>query len=179
MLYTIGHGAKTAEELTAALRRHDISLLVDVRSFPGSRRNPDVSKQAMPDWLARAGITYRHEPDLGGRRKPPDTPLPRDQWWENPSFANYAAHTRTPSFQAAYQQLLRDAENHNVAIMCGEPTWWRCHRRMIADLATQDGHPVHHIMPNESLSLHSTSDWLTHDPSTGPDETADNRELNR
>jgi uncharacterized protein (DUF488 family) len=88
MLYTIGHGAKSAQQLTDALRRHDVTLLIDVRRFPGSRRNPDVSMQAMPDWLAAAGITYRHEPDLGGRRKPSTTPGRRDPWWENESFAN-------------------------------------------------------------------------------------------
>lgn len=160
MLYTIGHGAKTADELTAALRRHDIDLLVDVRSFPGSRRNPDVSKQAMPAWLEDAGIGYRHEPDLGGRRKPPADPIARDRWWENQQFANYAAHTRTPEFQAAYRRLLAEADARNVAIMCGEPTWWRCHRRMIADLATHDGRLVQHIMPNGSLSEHRMSEWL-------------------
>ncbi|MCV7382193.1 hypothetical protein BST11_24905 [Mycobacterium alsense] len=164
MLYTIGHGAKTAEELTAALRRHGVTLLVDVRSFPGSRRNPDVAKEAMPGWLNAAGIGYRHEPDLGGRRRPPTTPVPRDQWWENPSFANYAAHTRTAAFREAYRRLLDDADAGNVAVMCGEPTWWRCHRRMIADLATRDGREVQHIMPNGSLSLHRPSDWLTRDP---------------
>lgn len=161
MLYTIGHGAKTADELTAALRQHDVDLLVDVRSFPGSRRNPDVSKQVMPDWLAEAGIDYRHEPGLGGRRKPPEHPIPRDRWWENQQFANYAAHTRTPEFETAYQRLLQDADSRNVAIMCGEPTWWRCHRRMIADLATRDGRLVQHIMPNGSLSEHRMSEWLT------------------
>jgi uncharacterized protein (DUF488 family) len=161
MLYTIGHGAKTAEELSDALRQHDIDVLVDVRSFPGSRRNPDVSKEVMPDWLAKAGIAYRHEPDLGGRRKPPADPTPEDQWWENQQFANYAAHTRTPGFNAAYQRLLQEADSRNVAIMCGEPTWWRCHRRMIADLATRDGRLVQHIMPNGSLAEHRMSGWLT------------------
>ncbi|HYB36643.1 MAG TPA: DUF488 domain-containing protein [Mycobacterium sp.] len=167
MLYTIGHGAKTAGELTATLVEHDIDLLVDVRSFPGSRRNPDVAKRAMPEWLGAAGISYRHEPGLGGRRKPPTLPIPRDQWWENQAFANYAAHTRTPDFQAAYQRLLQDTSTRNVAIMCGEPTWWRCHRRMIADLATRDGHTVQHIMPNGSLSVHRMSEWLT---GIAPDE---------
>jgi uncharacterized protein (DUF488 family) len=160
MLFTIGHGAKTAEQLTSALRQHDIGLLVDVRSFPGSRRNPDVSKQAMPKWLKDAGIGYRHEPELGGRRKPPAHPLPSDQWWENQAFANYAAHTRTPEFRTAYERLLRDADACNVAIMCGEPVWWRCHRRMLADLATRDGYTVQHIMPNGSLSEHRMSEWL-------------------
>ncbi|UQX12483.1 DUF488 domain-containing protein [Candidatus Mycobacterium methanotrophicum] len=162
MLYTIGHGAKTAEQLTALLRQHDIELLVDVRSAPGSRRNPDVEKEVMPDWLSAAGIGYRHERDLGGRRKPPATQLPRDRWWQNQAFANYAAHTRTPEFHAAYQRLLQEADGHNVAIMCGEPTWWRCHRRMIADLATRDGRMVQHIMPNGSLVGHSMSGWLIH-----------------
>jgi uncharacterized protein (DUF488 family) len=161
VLYTIGHGAKTAAEITAALRQHDVDVLVDVRSFPGSRRNPDVSKEVMPDWLAKAGIAYRHEPDLGGRRKPPATPTPRDKWWENQQFANYAAHTRTPAFNEAYQRLLQEADSRNIAIMCGEPTWWRCHRRMIADLATRDGRQVQHIMPNGSLAEHRMSGWLT------------------
>ena len=161
MLYTIGHGDKTAEQLTALLRQHEVGLLVDVRSFPGSRRNADVSKEVMPDWLSAAGIAYRHEPDLGGRRKPPAAPLPQDQWWQNQAFANYAAHTRTPEFQAAYQRLMRDADSNNVAIMCGEPTWWRCHRRMIADLAVRDGRVVQHIMPNGSLAEHFMSAWLT------------------
>ncbi|MCV7260286.1 DUF488 domain-containing protein [Mycobacterium shimoidei] len=161
MLFTIGHGAQTAEELSAKLRRRRVDLLVDVRSFPGSRHNPDVSKEVMPAWLQDAGIEYRHEPDLGGRRKPPADPTPRDRWWENPQFANYAGHTRTPAFQAAYQRLLREAENRNVAVMCGEPTWWRCHRRMIADLATRDGQAVLHIMPNGSLAEHRMSEWLT------------------
>jgi uncharacterized protein (DUF488 family) len=161
MLFTIGHGAKTAEQLTAALRQHNIELLVDVRSFPGSRRNPDVSKEVMPGWLNAAGIAYRHESDLGGRRKPPITPIPRDRWWQNPSFANYAAHTRTPTFQTAYRRLVTDADACNVAVMCGEPTWWRCHRRMIADLATRDSRTVQHIMPNGSLSEHRISAWLT------------------
>ncbi len=163
MLYTIGHGAKTADELTAMLRQHDVALLVDVRSFPGSRRNPDVAKEVMPQWLTAAGIDYRHEPDLGGRRKPPTTEIPRDHWWQNRAFANYAAHTRTPAFEAAYQRLLQDADSRNVAIMCGEPVWWRCHRRMIADLATRDGRLVQHIMPNGSLAEHRTSAWLTDD----------------
>lgn len=162
MLYTIGHGAKTAEQLTALLRQHNVDVLVDVRSFPGSRRNPDVSKEVMPDWLSAAGIDYWHEPGLGGRRKPPATQLPQDRWWQNPAFANYAAHTRTPEFQAAYQRLLQEADSRHVAIMCGEPTWWRCHRRMIADLATRDGRVVQHIMPNGSLAEHFMSAWLTH-----------------
>ncbi len=168
MLYTIGHGAKTAEQLTTALHQHHIALLIDVRSIPGSRRNPDVSQHFMPEWLNRNGIEYRHEPDLGGRRKPPTTPVPRDQWWHVPAFANYAGHTHTPEFQAAYRRLLNEADIRNVAIMCGEPTWWRCHRRIIADLATRDGRTVQHIMPNGSLSQHGMSEWLAADR---PDES--------
>jgi uncharacterized protein (DUF488 family) len=161
VLYTIGHGAKTADEIIALLRPHDVGLLVDVRSFPGSRRNPDVDKEVMPHWLSAAGIAYRHELGLGGRRKAPATPLPRDRWWQNRAFANYAAHTRTPEFHAAYQRLMQEADSRNVAIMCGEPTWWRCHRRMIADLATREGRVVQHIMPNGALAEHFISGRLT------------------
>ncbi len=160
MLYTTGHGAKTAQQLTAALRQHDITLLVDVRSFPGSRRNPDVAKEAMPDWLAAAGIAYRHEPDLGGRRKPPTKPV--QPVVGKPVVRQLrGAYPHAHGFQAAYQRLLRDADTCNVAVMCGEPTCWRCHRRMVADLATRDGHQVQHIMPDGSLSPHRVSDWLT------------------
>jgi uncharacterized protein (DUF488 family) len=168
VLYTIGHGAKTADELTALLRQHGVDLLVDVRSFPGSRRNPDVAKEVMPDWLSAAGIGYQHAPDLGGRRKPPASRVPQDRWWHNAAFANYAAHTRTPEFHTAYQRLLQEADTQDVAIMCGEPMWWRCHRRMIADLATRDGRVVQHIMPNGSLVEHVMSGWLT---STDPGES--------
>jgi uncharacterized protein (DUF488 family) len=121
VLYTISHGAKTARELIAALRQHDVAVLVDVRSFPGSRRNPDVSRQVMPDWLTAAGIAYRHEPDLGGRRKPSTTQISRDKWWENQAFANYSAHTRTPVFKAAYLRLVREADAATLPSCAGNP----------------------------------------------------------
>ena len=158
-LYTIGHSYCGRDNLTERLRAHGVELLVDVRSFPGSRRNPDVNTEAMRVWLPERGIQYRWEPRLGGRRKPPKERIPQDGWWRVESFANYAAHTRTHDFQAAYVELLAEASARPVAIICGEPMWWRCHRRMISDLATVDGHAVWHIMPDGSRALHQASEW--------------------
>lgn len=159
MLFTTGHANCNRHQITDHLRAHDIETLVDVRSFPGSRRNTEVNKETMSVWLPNAGIEYRHELALGGRRKPPKQRIPEDGWWRIESFANYAAHTRTSEFNDVYRDLLAFSDDHDVAIMCGEPCWWRCHRRMISDLATIDGREVRHIMPNGSLSLHKASEW--------------------
>lgn len=158
-LYTIGHSYCGRDNLTERLRMHDVETLVDVRSFPGSRRNPDVHKEVMQVWLPERGIAYRHEPRLGGRRKPPKQRIPEDGWWRVESFANYAAHTRTEEFRLAYDELMLESKYHDIAMMCGEPCWWRCHRRMIADLVTAGGDQVWHIMPNGTLVAHKASEW--------------------
>lgn len=158
-IYTIGHGYETSEDFVERLRRHGISELVDVRSFPGSRRSPWFGKERMIEWLDDVGIGYRHERDLGGRRKPPKEPIPHDGWWRVTSFANYAAHTRTAEFRSAFDGLVAESHDHDIAILCGEPCWWRCHRRMIADLVTAGGDAVWHIMPNGTTTLHDVSEW--------------------
>lgn len=159
MLYTIGHGNMNIEQLAKRLQDKDIGLLVDVRSYPGSRRNPDVLREFLARVLPLRGIDYRHEPRLGGRRKAPEVIVQQDNWWRVNAFANYAAHTRTPEFINAYVELMEETRYGNVAIMCGEPCWWRCHRRIISDLATVDGHEVKHIMPNGTLATHGASEW--------------------
>ncbi|OBY33763.1 hypothetical protein ACT18_00370 [Mycolicibacter kumamotonensis] len=156
----MGHGYETWVKFNERLKRHDIAELADVRSFPGSRRSPQFNQERMPDWLRLAGVTYSHWPNLGGRRKPPKERIPEDQWWQVESFANYAAYTHTQDFALDYEALLEQSKHHNVAIMCGEPAPFRCHRRMISDLATRDGVPVYHIWPNGSAKLHELSGWL-------------------
>lgn len=158
-IYTIGHGYETAEDFVRRLLLHRITELVDVRSFPGSRASPWFGKEDMERWLREAGIAYRHERDLGGRRKTPKERVLHDHWWQVEAFANYAGHTRTAEFADAYRRLLQEADAGRVAIMCGEPMWWRCHRRMIADLATLDTVAVQHIMPNGTTTLHDVSEW--------------------
>src|SRR6187200_210050 len=128
-LFTVGHGPEDRVRLGARLTGAGVEAIVDVRRFPGSRVNPDVRREAMAEWLPAAGIDYRWEERLGGRRRlPPGEPVV-DAWWTVAQFAAYAAHTRTPGFAAALDQVLGEADRATVAVMCSESVWWRCHRR--------------------------------------------------
>jgi uncharacterized protein (DUF488 family) len=136
-LLTVGHGTAGRRELEVLLGGVDAGLLVDVRRFPGSRRNPDVSREALAEWLPEAGIGYRWDERLGGRRRVPAEDRDNDRWWRVESFRAYAAHTRTPEFRAGVADLLADldaAAPSRTLIMCSESLWWRCHRRLISDV---------------------------------------------
>jgi uncharacterized protein (DUF488 family) len=154
-LLTIGHGADDRARLAARLTGAGIGLVVDVRRFPGSRSNPDVRREALEEWLPAARIGYRWEERLGGRRRlPPGKPV-ADDWWSVAQFAAYAAHTRTPEFRTALDEVLAEAAGAGVAVMCSEGVWWRCHRRLIADVAVlARGEPVTHVLPDGRLHPH-------------------------
>ena len=154
-LLTVGHGADGRGELGARLAGAEVRRIVDVRRFPGSRTNPDVGRDALAVWLPDVGIGYRWEERLGGRRRiQPDEPV-TDRWWKVAQFAAYAAWTRTPEFAAALQDVLDEAAGEPVAVMCSEYVWWRCHRRLIADVAVlAHGVPVRHVMPDGRLDEH-------------------------
>jgi uncharacterized protein (DUF488 family) len=144
-ILTIGHSTRPLEEFLALLRENGVELLVDVRRFPGSRRFPQYGSQALAESLAQAGIAYRHEPDLGGRRaerRGPDDPPSPNAAWRNPQFRAYADHMGDPSFQAALGRVLADAETRTPALMCAEAVPWRCHRGLIADLLVARGYEV-------------------------------------
>ena len=161
-LLTVGHGPddqnRLGDRLAARLTGAGTGLLVDVRRFPGSRHNPDVARDALAAWLPEAGIGYRWEERLGGRRRlPPGEPV-ADGWWTVAQFAAYAAHTRTAEFGAALDEVLAAAGGQRVAVMCSESVWWRCHRRLIADVAVLGrGVPVTHLMPDGRLAPHRPS----------------------
>ena len=148
MLLTVGHGTSTADELGSRLTAAGVELLVDVRRFPGSRRHPHLSREAMQGWMP---VGYRWEERLGGRRKlPPDSP---DVAMRNASFRGYAAWMRGDEFRAALAEVL--AEPRLTAVMCSESVWWRCHRRMIADAAVLlHDVDVRHLMPDGRLTPH-------------------------
>ena len=157
-LRTVGHGpddrARLAERLTGA----SVGLVVDVRRFPGSRSNPDVARDSLAEWLPALGIGYRWDERLGGRRRLPRGEPVEDGWWTVTQFAAYAAHTRTPEFAAALDEVLDEADTATVAVMCSESVWWRCHRRLIADVAVLGrAVPVMHLMPDGRLSAHRVS----------------------
>jgi uncharacterized protein (DUF488 family) len=146
-VHTIGHGTSSQDELTSRLSGAGVTLLVDVRTAPGSRRHPHLIRAALERWLPAAGIDYRWEPRLGGVRRPPqDSP---DVVWRNTSFRGYAAHLRTAEAVSAIGDLIDDAQESAVTIMCSETLWWRCHRRLIADvLVCVHGCAVRHLMPS-------------------------------
>lgn len=150
---TFGHGTADAAGMTSLLRDAGVRQLVDVRTAPGSRHNPDSAREAMAGWLPAAGIGYRWEPRLGGwRRVPGDSP---DIGLRNASFRSYAGHMRTPEFRAAIDELLVTAAEQRVAVMCAETVWWRCHRKLIADhLTLVRGVQVRHLMHDGKLRPH-------------------------
>ena len=158
VLLTVGHGSLSQDALGALLTRAGVQRLVDVRRFPGSRAHPHVAADALADWLPPLGVTYRSEPRLGGRRRLPPAVASEDPWWTVEAFRAYAAHTRTPEFAAGLAAVLAEAETASVAVMCSEAVWWRCHRRLVADVVELvHGLPVHHLMPDGRTSPHRPS----------------------
>ncbi|WP_208646712.1 DUF488 domain-containing protein [Micromonospora noduli] len=154
-LLTVGHGAADRGRLGELLTGAGIAQVVDVRRYPASRTNPDVRREELEQWLPECGIDYRWEPRLGGRRHVPAGEPEPDTWWTVAAFRAYAAHTRTAEFDDALAEVLAEADRRTTAIMCSESVWWRCHRRLIADVATLGKEvPVAHLMPDGRLSPH-------------------------
>lgn len=133
-LLSLGHGRLTENEINTLLRDAGVRVLVDVRRFPGSRRHPHVNRAALERRLPSMGVSYRWDQRLGGRRSGIDSEL--DAWWTVPAFRAYAAHLRSPEGMAAVADLVADAARRPTAMMCGETLWWRCHRRIIADVVS-------------------------------------------
>jgi uncharacterized protein (DUF488 family) len=152
-LITFGHGTASAERIAELLHSAGVQTLVDVRIAPGSRRNPHVARAELERWLPGVGIDYRWEKRLGGFRRPaPDSP---DVVWQEPAFRGYAGHMRQPEFLAAADEVLGQAATGQLAVMCSESTWWRCHRRLIADFAElARGADVRHLMHDGRLAAH-------------------------
>jgi uncharacterized protein (DUF488 family) len=144
VVYTIGHGARSADEFVALLRDGGIEHVVDVRTAPGSRRNPQFGRPALPDALGSAGIEYSWNGALGGFRKPrPDS---RHVAIRNASFRGYADYMETPEFASRLEEFMVAAAQRPTAAMCAETLWWRCHRRMIADALVARGWAVVHLL---------------------------------
>ena len=153
-VFTIGHSTRPAEELIALLQVNGVRTLIDVRRFPGSRRHPQYNREALARTLAEAGIVYRHEEELGGRREAarPDSP---NGGWRNASFRAYADHLGTPAFASALARLRAEAVRGPVAIMCAEAVPWRCHRQLISDALVAGGAEVRHIVSRSEPAPHA------------------------
>ena len=143
-MMTIGHSNRALEELLEMLAAYHVDLLVDVRTIPRSRHNPQFNRDVMPQPLASAGIEYVHMPGLGGLRRARQDSV--NTGWKNLSFRGYADYMATAEFDQNLDALLRLAAGREPAIMCAEAVPWRCHRSLIADALTARGVPVGHLM---------------------------------
>jgi uncharacterized protein (DUF488 family) len=151
-VFTIGHSTRAVGELIALLQEAGIERLVDVRSVPRSRMNPQFNANALPEPLRASGIGYSHLAALGGlRHHPRGAPQSPNTLWRSEAFRNYADYAMTPAFRAGLDQLLGLARAECCAIMCAEAVWWRCHRRIIADYLLAGGIAVTHIMGSAKL----------------------------
>jgi uncharacterized protein (DUF488 family) len=151
-VFTVGHSTRSGEEFVQILAAHGVQVLVDVRSFPGSRRYPQFNRAALSEALAQAGIEYKHEPRLGGRRTPRADS--HNTAWRNPSFRAYADHMESDEFKKGVEDLLEIARDARVAVMCAEAVWWRCHRSLISDYLKAAGHTVIHILDQNKTEEH-------------------------
>ena len=151
-VWTVGHSTRSGEEFGQILSANEIEVLVDVRSFPGSRRYPQFNRSALAESLASIGIEYRHEPRLGGRRTPRADS--HNTAWRNSSFRAYADHMETDDFRKGVEDLLELAASARVAVMCAEALWWRCHRSLISDYLKAAGHTVVHIVDQTKTEEH-------------------------
>jgi uncharacterized protein (DUF488 family) len=156
MLLTYGHGTDTSQRTAELLAGAAVVSLVDIRTAPGSRRNPQFARASMEHWLPEAGVGYRWDKRLGGFRRP--SPGNPDVAWREPMFRGYAEHMRSAEFLAAIDEVLAEVAERQVTVMCSESLWWRCHRRLVADyVAVARGVTVRHLMHDGSLELHRVS----------------------
>jgi len=152
-IYTIGHSNHPIETFLSMLAAQGIRLVIDVRTLPGSRHNPQYNKEALSGSLQEHGIRYHHLPGLGGLRHAKKDSL--NKGWKNAGFRGYADYLQTEGFAAALAELLELAPQQPTAILCAEAVPWRCHRSLIADALTVRGVRVLHIMSAESVKEHA------------------------
>jgi uncharacterized protein (DUF488 family) len=152
-MYTIGHSTRSLQDFLALLRLNNVVRLADIRRFPGSRRHPHFSREALEVSLPNAGVEYVHFEELGGRRRPlknsPNTA------WDSDQFRGYADHMATPAFQEAVDRLL--ATDRTTAVMCAESVPWRCHRNLLSDELVRRGVTVLHIVGAATPQPHELS----------------------
>ena len=153
VIFTVGHSTRTLDELVEILRAHGVERLVDVRTIPRSRHNPQFNRETLSKALHNRHLSYRHMKTLGGlRHARPDS---TNTGWRNASFRGFADYMQTPAFGEALEKLLKLAEQKPTAIMCAEAVPWRCHRSLIADALTARGYKVRDIMSATSAKPHA------------------------
>jgi uncharacterized protein (DUF488 family) len=156
-IYTIGHSTHSLADFKAILKAYHINQLVDIRSIPRSRHNPQFNFDTFPRFLRSSKIGYRHAKNLGGlRRAYPDS---INTAWENASFRGFADYMQTPSFEKGLVKLIQLAQKKTVVIMCGEAVPWRCHRSLIGDALLARGIKVVDIYSPTNAKPHKKTPW--------------------
>ncbi|PYJ71979.1 MAG: DNA repair protein [Verrucomicrobia bacterium] len=153
IVLTIGHSTRTVEEFIGLLQAHGVSRVIDVRTVPCSRHNPQFNKTSLPGSLKKAGLSYVHLPGLGGLRH-----AQRDSvnlGWHNASFRGYADYMQTPEFEKNLEELVQLAKQDRIALMCAEAVPWRCHRSLIADALLVRGIRTEDIMSPTRRQVHT------------------------
>jgi uncharacterized protein (DUF488 family) len=153
LVMTIGHSTHTLDEFICLLQAHGVTCVIDVRTVPRSRHNPQFNQDTLPGSLKKARLDYVHLPGLGGlRHARHDSP---NMGWQNVSFRGYADYMQTPEFEKAVDKLIELAKQDRIALMCAEAVPWRCHRSLIADALSVRGIRTEDIMSLTRRQLHS------------------------
>jgi uncharacterized protein (DUF488 family) len=156
-ILTIGHSTRTLEAFIRLLQTHQVTRVIDVRTVPRSRHNPQFNKDGLADALRSAGIAYDHMPGLGGlRHTSADSP---NKGWHHASFRGFADYMQTDDFTENLKALIGRARQDRVALMCAEAVPWRCHRSLIADALSIQGIPVEHILSGVRTQAHAITPW--------------------
>jgi uncharacterized protein (DUF488 family) len=157
LILTIGHSTRPIEDFNAMLKAHGVERLVDIRTVPRSRTNPQFNRDTLPKSLKSAGIDYSHLGALGGlRHAKPDS---LNTGWRNTSFRGYADYMQTAEFSEAVEDLVEIARKQQIAIMCAEAVPWRCHRSLVADALSARGISVEHIMSTTRRQPHTLTSF--------------------
>jgi uncharacterized protein (DUF488 family) len=157
VVLTIGHSTRTLEDFITLLQKYDVQKVVDIRTIPRSRHNPQFNREELPNSLKTVGIGYVHMSGLGGlRHSVPDSP---NTGWRNLSFRGFADYMQKEEFEKSLQELIELAKTERLALMCAEAVPWRCHRSLIADALSVRGVQVKHILSLTSLRSHKITSW--------------------
>jgi uncharacterized protein (DUF488 family) len=154
---TIGHSTRTLDEFVQLLEVYGVTLLVDVRTVPRSRHNPQFNKETLPDNLKHGGIRYIHMPEIGGLRHPKRDSI--NLAWENSGFRGYADYMQTQEFTDNLLKIISLARENRLALMCAEALPWRCHRSLISDALAVRHVKVEHIINKDSTIIHQLTEF--------------------
>jgi uncharacterized protein (DUF488 family) len=158
LVFTIGHSTRTLEEFVELLGVYDVTLLVDVRTVPHSRHNPQFNKETLPSSIKPYGVRYIHMPEIGGLRHPKHDSV--NTAWKNSGFRGYADYMQTQEFTDNLLKIISLGRENQLALMCAEALPWRCHRNLISDALVVRHIKVEHIISKESTIKHQLTEFV-------------------